>query len=225
MLDPQQKAAAKRLGLDTSGDKPEQSGASILASLGGPVGVLESLIPGTVYVTLFSFTFDVLLSAVCAGSVAVIFAALQLLRRRPLTQVFAGLVGLGISIYLPLRDGLDDTHAADYFVPGLLTNAAYLAALLISLAIRYPLLGVVIGLLAGKGQAWRGDKALFRLYSWITLMWVGMFALRLLVQLPLYLANQVTALGIFKLALGTPLYALTIWFTWLAARDTFNQKK
>jgi len=218
-------AAARRLGIDNSGESPNQNGKSILATLGGPIGVLESLIPGTVYVTLFGLTLNVLLSATAAASVAVVFAIIQVIRKRPLTQVFAGLVGLAISIYLPLRDGLDDTHAADYFVPGLITNLAYLVVLSLSVLVRYPLLGVVLSALSGKGQVWRKQRALFRRYNWITIMWIGMFATRLLVQLPLYLTNQVAALGIAKLALGTPLYALVIWFTWLSAKDTFSKPK
>jgi len=221
----QRNSAAKRLGIDASGETPTQSGKSILATLGGPIGVLESLVPGTVYVTLFGFTLNVVLSAICAASVAVVFAIIQVVRKRPLTQVFAGLIGLAISIYLPLRDGLNDTHAADYFVPGLITNLAYLVALTISVLVRFPLLGVLLSILAGKGQSWRKDKALFRRYNWITLMWVGMFLTRLAVQLPLYLTNQVAALGIAKLALGTPLYALTIWFTWLSAKETLARTK
>ena len=90
--------------------KPEQKQGDILTTLGGPIGILESLIPGTVYVTVFSLTLNVLLSAVLAGSISVVFAVLQIIRKKPLTQVFAGMVGLGISIYLPLRDGLNDTH-------------------------------------------------------------------------------------------------------------------
>jgi len=218
-------AAARKLGIDDSGDAPVQSGKSILATLGGPIGILESLIPGTVYVTLFSVTLNVLISAVSAASVAIVFAVVQLIRRRPLTQVFAGLVGLAISVYLPLRDGLNDAHAADYFVPGLITNFAYLVTLSLSILFRYPLLGVVLGFLSGKGNSWLSNRSIYRRYRWITLMWIGMFALRLTVQLPLYLSDQVAALGVAKLALGTPLYALVIWFTWLSARDTFATSK
>jgi hypothetical protein len=167
----------------------------------------------------------VLWSAISAGAVALVFIVVQLIRKRPLTQAFAGLVGLAISIYLPLRDGLDNTHAADYFVPGLLTNLAYLTALSISVLVRYPLLGLLIGFLSGQGQTWRKDKALFRRYTWITIMWIAMFGLRLVVQVPLYLTNQVAALGIAKLALGTPLYALTIWFTWLSAKESIRSTK
>ena len=154
-----------------------------------------------------------------------IFAIYQLFRKRPLTQVFAGLVGLAISVYLPLRDGLQDTHAADYFVPGLVTNVAYLLGFSLSLVFRYPIIGIALGLLTGQSQEWRKQKATYRRYFWITVMWMAMFGLRLLVELPLYLAGQVPALGIAKLALGTPLYAVVIWFTWLIVRDSMPKPK
>jgi len=198
---------------------------SILATLGGPVGILESLIPGTVYVLLFGFTQNVLLSAVVAGSFSLVFAIYQIIKKRPLTQVIAGVVGVAISIYLPLRDGLNDTHAADYFVPGLLTNLGYLAAFALSLLFRYPMAGVVLGLISGNSSTWRKEKAVYRRYQWITLMWIAMFGLRLLIEVPLYLANQIAGLGIAKLVLGTPLYALVIWFSWLAAKVTLTKAK
>lgn len=205
--------------------KPEPKQNDILATLGGPIGILESLIPGTVYVTTFSLTLNVVLSAVLAGSISLVFAIIQLIRKKPLTQVFAGLVGLGISIYLPLRDGLNDTHAADYFLPGLLTNLAYFGALSASLVFRVPLIGFALSLFAGTQKTWRKDPVLYRRYFWITVMWIAMFALRIAVQGPLYLSNQVAALGIAKLVLGTPLYALVIWFSWLAARVSDKSAK
>jgi hypothetical protein len=76
-------------------EQPKQN--DILATLGGPIGIIESLIPGTVYVTLFSLTLNVVLSAIVAGSTALVFAILQLIRKRPLTQVFAGIVGLAFA--------------------------------------------------------------------------------------------------------------------------------
>ena len=205
--------------------KPEQKQGDILTTLGGPIGILESLIPGTVYVTVFSLTLNVLLSAVLAGSISVVFAVLQIIRKKPLTQVFAGMVGLGISIYLPLRDGLNDTHAADYFLPGLLTNLAYFSVLVVSLMFRIPLIGFALSLFTGTQKTWRKDKTLYRRYFWITVMWIAMFALRIAVQGPLYLSGQVAELGVAKLVLGTPLYALVIWFSWLAARVSDKSSK
>lgn len=205
--------------------KTQNKPVDVLATLGGPIGILESLIPGTVYVSVFSLTLNVVLSAVLAGSLSLIFAIIQIVRKKPLTQVFAGLVGLGISIYLPLRDGLNDAHAADYFLPGLLTNLAYLAALVLSLLFRVPLLGFAVSLFAGTQKTWRKDPILYRRYFWITVMWIAMFALRVAVQGPLYLAGLVAALGVAKLVLGTPLYALVIWFSWLSARVSDKSAK
>lgn len=205
----------------TTPDSP----TSILEALGGPIGISHSLIPGAIYITVFSLTQNVVWSAGLAGSSSIIFLVWQLFRRKPITSVIAGFIGLLISLYLPLRDGFENTNAADYFLPGLFTNAAYLATLSLSVLIRFPLAGVVIGFLNGRGSEWRTDKTIFRRYTWITVMWIGLFSLRLVIQVPLYLSNQVTALGIAKLVLGTPLYALLIWFTWLLARDAATKAK
>ena len=45
-----------------------------------------------------------------------------------------------------------------------------------------------------------------------------MFAARLLVQVPLYLAGEVALLGIARLVMGVPLWGLTLWLTWLLVR-------
>ena len=49
-------------------------------------------------------------------------------------------------------------------------------------------------------------------------MWAGLFSLRLAVQLPLYLAGAVVALGVARIAMGVPLFAIGIWLTWLLMR-------
>jgi len=199
--------------------------SDLLETLGGPIGILESLVPGTIYVTLFSITLNVLLSALCAGAVALGFAIYQLLKKRPLTQVLAGIFGLALSIYLPLRDGLNNTHAGDYFVPGLLTNLGYAAAFTISILIRRPLAAIALSFLSENAKGWKTDREIYRKFFWITVMWIGMFTVRLLVEVPLYLTNQIAVLGIAKLVLGTPFYALIIWFSWLMARDTLTRGK
>ena len=197
----------------------------LLAYLGGPIGILESLVPGTIYVSLFSLTLNVLLSAVAAGVVALCFAVYQIVKKRPLTQVIAGIVGLGLSIYLPLRDGLTNTHAGDYFLPGLLTNLAYAAAFAVSLLCKRPIAGIALSFLSAKAKGWKTNRITYRKYFWITALWLGMFVVRLVIEVPLYLSQQIAALGVAKLVLGTPFYALVIWFSWLIARDTLTQAK
>ena len=47
---------------------------------------------------------------------------------------------------------------------------------------------------------------------------MAMFTARLVVQLPLYYAENVTALGVTRLVMGTPLYAAVLWLAWLSSR-------
>ena len=48
-----------------------------------------------------------------------------------------------------------------------------------------------------------------------------MFALRLGVEVPLYLANNAAGLAVAKLVLGIPLYAVVLIITWLLIRSVF----
>jgi hypothetical protein len=53
-----------------------------------------------------------------------------------------------------------------------------------------------------------------RKYRALTFLWFAVFAIRVLVMTPLYLANNTVALGFFKLALGFPLFALAAYATY-----------
>jgi hypothetical protein len=50
------------------------------------------------------------------------------------------------------------------------------------------------------------------------LVWVGFFALRLAVQLPLYYSGQVELLAASKVVLGAPAYAGLLVLTWVLLR-------
>ena len=45
-----------------------------------------------------------------------------------------------------------------------------------------------------------------------------MFLVRLAVQLPLFFAENLPALGISRLVMGIPLYAFCLWITWMMTR-------
>lgn len=192
-------------------------GQSLLASLGGIWGILESAIPGTSYALTFAVSGDVVLSLSVAISLALAFIVAQIVRKRPLTQAISGLIGIGIAAFLTLQHGVDAKHARNFYLQGLFTNLAYFTVVSISILVRWPIIGVIVGAFS-SGTKWRKDKSLVRKYSLISMLWVGLFGTRLAVEVPLYLANEVVLLGMAKLALGIPFYALTAWFTWLAVR-------
>ena len=194
----------------------------MLGAVGGWIGVVESILPALVFVSTLAITKQTLTSVIAAGSISAAFLIFQILRKKPVTQAIAGAIGIAISAFLPLRDG---GHAADYFLQGFFTNAIYLAVLVVSVLVRWPIIGVLIGLLIGDSKSWRSDKAKMRRFQAATGVWIALFASRLVVQIPLYLANETELLGIFRIAMGVPLYALCIWFTWLLVRAVINQRR
>jgi hypothetical protein len=125
------------------------------------------------------------------------------------------LVGVGLAIYLTLRPG---GQAADYYLKDFWINGAYGAALLLSVLVRFPLIGVIVGFLTNQGLQWRKVPKKLRYFDLVTLLWVGLFATRLAVELPLYLAGEVVILGFVKIVLGLPFYLTMIWVSWLLLR-------
>jgi hypothetical protein len=219
--DQNSESAASRLGIRQIDGKTEFDHKSILATMGGWQGIAESVGPGFMFVLIFALTNDAVLGIIWASVVAVAFIILRLVRRKSLVQALSGLLGIVLAAWLALRDG---GASRDYFVTGFITNLAYLVPLGISVLIRWPLIGVLMGMLLREGSTWRKNRYEMRVFTLATLLWVGLFAGRLLVQYPLYLANNLEALGIMRLAMGLPLYAAVLWLNWLMVRGVFKRR-
>ena len=184
-------------------------------AIGGPRGLVESALPAVSYVVAYiaSGESTTVAAAVAVGLVALLTVA-RLVRRESPRQAVVGLIGVAFAAFIATRSG----KAEDFFLPGLLLNAAYASAFLISIVVRWPLVGVIAGQIDGSGTAWRSDRARMRTFTRATWLWVGLFLLRLSVQLPLYLGGAVVALGIARAAMGLPLFGLGLWLTWLMVR-------
>ncbi|WP_263120371.1 DUF3159 domain-containing protein [Cellulomonas fimi] len=201
---------------------------SLQEAVGGWRGAVESVLPGVLFVVVFVASGQQLTPAlIAAAACAVIAVVARLVQRSPLTQAFSGVLGVGVGVIWAWRTG----EASDYFAWGLLVNVGYLAGFLVSILIGWPLVGLVLGLFRPEGPlneggswagalAWRRDRALRRRFAAASWVWVGMFALRLVVQGPLYLADQVGWLGTAKLVMGLPLTALVLWVSWILVRGT-----
>ncbi|MDO5495752.1 MAG: DUF3159 domain-containing protein [bacterium] len=210
-------------GEETAPALPTPSGAfaqlaaedfDVMASMGGVRGLLESVIPGLVFVVVFIATRELVPALIAASAVAVVALAARLLVRQSPAMAFGGFVGVMIGVIWAWRSG----DAGDFFVWGLYVNAAYAIGVLISILARWPIVGVLVALLRNTWDSWRSSPAYPR-YVAATWIWVGLFALRLAVQLPLYLTGQVGWLGTARLVMGVPLFALVLWVTWLLVRE------
>ncbi len=180
-------------------------------AVGGWRGLVDSGLPATVFVVVYLVGGLQLRSAVIAAlGTGVVLALWHLARREPLQQVLSGFVGVAISAFVAARTG----RAENYFLVGLLINLPYLVAYLVSLLVRWPLMGLVIGYFRGDPTGWRSDPRQYAAYATASWVWVAMFALRLSVQVPLYLLGAVGPLGVARLVMGWPLFLLAAFLTY-----------
>ena len=188
----------------------------MLKSAGGIQGIAESILPGLVFLVAFTITRDLTLSLVGALAAAAVFTVVRLVQKRPLTQALAGVVGVGISAWLANSTG----KAEDFYVLGFLTNAAYIAGMVLSIILKWPLAGLLFGFVRNEGLDWRKDPERLRVYQLGTWIVVAVLALRLVVQVPLYLMGEegLTALATTRLLMGAPLYILGLWVAWLVTK-------
>ena len=180
-------------------------------AIGGWRGLIDSGAPTLVFVIAYLIWPEELRRAVLAAVASgVIILALRLVRRDPLTQVLAGFIGLAIAAGFSAWTD----KAENFFLPGLLTNLAYGAAFLISILVKWPLLGVALGYFTGTGTSWRREPALRRAASAASWIWVVLFFGRLAIQLPFYLSGSVGTLGVIKIVMGWPLFLAAAYFTY-----------
>ena len=189
-------------------------------AIGGWRGMIDSGLPAAVFVVVYLVTSQQLQPAVVAALITgLVIAALRLARRESLQQVVAGFFGVAISAFVATRTG----RAENYFLIGILINVAYMLAYAVSCLVRWPLLGLIIGYVRGDATGWRSDPRQYRAYATASWIWVAMFGLRLVIQLPMYFAGAVGMLGVAKLALGWPLFLLAAYLSYRIIHPVIKQ--
>lgn len=212
-------AAAQRSGFAQVAPGERPTAHALWAAVGGVRGLVESLLPGFLFLIVFTITGEVAPSVLIPLGIAIVFVLVRAIMRSPIMPAVIGLIGIALSAGLALWTG----RAEENFLLGFVINGVWLVALLVSLAVRRPLIGVITGLLTGD-HAWRADPAKRTVLTVTTWLWVGLFAVRLGVQLPLYLTEQAAALAATKLLMGLPLYAAVLWVTWLMIRAVYARR-
>lgn len=208
-------SAARRAGIDPA--EGATTGHVVWAAMGGWRGILEAVLPSLAFLLLFMVTSDLVLSLLVSVGAAAVFTVVRMLQRSPVGSALGGLVATAAAAGLALWTG----RGEDNFVPGLITNAAYGTAFLVSGLVGWSLIGLAAGFLMNEGTAWRADPRKRRVYFWLAIAWAALFLVRLGVQLPLYLAGDVITLGTLKLIMGLPLFAPMMAVTWLAVRSLY----
>jgi hypothetical protein len=202
-------------GTVTPGHTP--TATDIWSAVGGVRGVVEAIVPGLTFLTVFSLTGVLLWSVLAPFALAVVFVVARLVSRGSVQPALIGMGGIAASAGVALWSGRPE----DNFVLGLWVNGIGLTAMLVSILVGRPLIGVISGLLVSDSR-WREDPAKRTLATIATTLWVGLFSARLLVQVPLFLQGAVAELAIARLMMGLPLYALVLWLSWLLMRSVYR---
>jgi hypothetical protein len=188
--------------------------AKIIAALGGTRGLIDSGVPSILFLVIFNFGHHLHPAIYASVALSVLLTIYRLIRKESLQHALSGLFGIAICALFAGHSG----KASAFYLPSIYKNIFFLIIYGGANLIRYPLLGLVIGPILGENLEWRKHPARKKVYTQAGWLWAGMFALRIAIQYPLYLANKLNALGVANFFLGYPLYLAVLWGTWQILR-------
>ncbi|MFI9554369.1 DUF3159 domain-containing protein [Nonomuraea endophytica] len=192
--------------------------AQLSKALGGVRGMIEAAVPTIAFTVTWITTEQLRTSLIVSIALAVLLLVARLVQRSTPQFVINSLIGIAIGAFFASRSG----DAKAYFLPGILWNAGYSVAMLISIVTRWPVVGFLIGSVTGDPTAWHKDPGIVRLCTRLTWLLMLPCVVRVAVQLPVYVYGgdeAVAALGITKILMGWPLQVAALGaMLWLLGR-------
>ncbi|MDN5860415.1 MAG: DUF3159 domain-containing protein [Pseudonocardia sp.] len=198
---------------------------SLRAILGGRRGAVDATLPvvafvvGLVIAQAVATPGPVYWAGAAALGVALVITVVRLAQGRRPRSVLLGLLGVTIAAGIAAYTG----RAVDFFLVQIVTNAASSLVWAVSIVIRWPLLGVIVGGMLGQRTRWRRDRHLLAGYQRASWAWVGQYLLRLAVFVPLFQAEAVVALGVARIVLSWPLVAVCVAVSWPLLRSALPE--
>jgi hypothetical protein len=181
-----------------AGVKPE----SLAELLGGGRAALDATLPVLAFAAgWFATGRSVLWGSVAAIAVSLVVAFWRWRRGVRPRAVLVGILGVCAAAAIALYTN----RGEDFFLIRIVANAASAVAWALSIAVRWPLLGVVVGTGLGQKTRWRRDPALLRAYGRASWVWVFQYVIRLAAFIPLWNGGRVGELAVAQVVLSWPL--------------------
>jgi hypothetical protein len=195
----------------------EQPTPTLLEQLGGIGGLVASVVPVVVFVAVSPLAG--LVPAIWTSlGVALALGVWRLIRREAVQPAVSGILGVALCAFIAYRTG----EARGFFLYGIWYSLVAGLALLVSVIVRRPLVGVLWSVLNGSGFGWSSNRRARLGFDVATVVWAVFLLARFVVQRYLYDMQQTEWLGVARLVMGLPLTALaalvTIWAIRRAAR-------
>jgi len=188
---------------------------SLFEAVGGWRTVAEGVASRLLFLVTYLLTGEVVASALVAVGGVAVFAVVRVWTDRKFWQAAIGLIIVGGSAWFAGATG----NAVDFYLSAVLMQVGGGVLFLLSMLVRWPIVGLVVGAARGDGSSWRRDPAQRRRYQVCTALLAVKFILATAVLVPLYLADQVVALGIAATTLGgSPATGLCFYLCWRILR-------
>lgn len=196
----------------TEHDSRAATEAALGEAFGGVRGMIETVVPGLIFVAIYTVNKDLHVSAIAALAVSLLMGVLRLVRKDTVKHAFSGVFGVAFGVVFAMMTG----NAKDFYLPGMLYTLGLAVAYLLSTALGFPLIGVILGPLFKENLSWRkrnpGRK---KAYAKASVAWGLILLAKCAILFPLYWWADTTELGWVLISLKIPPFLLAVWLTWI----------
>lgn len=196
----------------TGGDSRAVTEAALFEAFGGVRGMVETVLPGLLFVTIYTINKDLHISAIAALAVSLLLVVVRLAMKDTVKHAFSGVFGVAFGVVFAMMTG----NAKDFYLPGMLYTLGLGLAYIITTLAGVPLIGLVLGPVFKENLSWRtrnpGRK---KAYAKASYAWGAILLAKCAILFPLYLWADTTQLGWVLVALKIPPFLLAVWLTWV----------
>ena len=172
--------------------------------------LLDSVVPLLIF---FAGNQFVGVDAALWGALAAagIFAVYRIARRESLVYALAGFGGVALAAVFVSLSGSE----ANFYLPGLITNALTIAVCVVSVLVSRPLVAWTSRITRRWPLDWYWHPKVLPAYNEVTILWAVAFAVQLGLKYRFYQQGDLNALGITELFFGWPFTAVLLVVTYL----------
>jgi hypothetical protein len=200
--EPEHDAAASRAAADHA----------LLEAFGGVWGMVDTTVPGLVFVTIYTINRDIHIAGIAALGLSLVLALARLAKKQTLKHAFSGVFGVAFGVVFAMMSG----NAKNFYLPGMLYTLGLAVAYVVSAMAGFPLIGLLLGPILKENLSWRDRNPGRRVaYTKATWAWGIILLAKSAILFPLYLWGNATQLGWVKVALGIPPFLLCVYLTWV----------
>jgi uncharacterized membrane protein len=160
---------------------------------------LDAIIPPLIFVIINGY-FGLSVAIIISLVIALIFFIYRVVSKQSFSYALFGLVG----ILLAGGFAFVANNATNFFLPDIITNGFILVLSIGSLIINKPIAAYLSHLTRGWTLNWFWRKDILPAYREVTYMWTAFFLIRTIIQVVLFIGNDVNALLWTSTIMGLP---------------------